>query len=299
MDEQYDICNPRHPNYDIRQAARPVLSLSSHPGDYWDIHHEELYELNRSADAAFRNFYHPQRDIHHEELYEYDICNWAAATAGGGGAHLQRSRFPVPLVNYPYTGFLVAVPPPPQSHSYHYPYTAAWFPPRPIDASSHTDQQIVDGHLIIDLPTAWFPPRPIDASNHTDQQIVDDHLIIDLPDQLSGRTAREDLATNHLLAWPEEFAHGDQFPHVPRTNGSREEDIDNYLKTRRVRKDDRVENNICVVCQDDLYDKENIDDVKWISALNCGHEYHTKCITSWLQQKLVCPLCNAVALPQR
>ncbi|KAI3959792.1 hypothetical protein MKW98_029829 [Papaver atlanticum] len=50
------------------------------------------------------------------------------------------------------------------------------------------------------------------------------------------------------------------------------------------------ETEICTICQDGY---ENMDKV---ATLDCKHEYHQDCITQWLLQKNVCPVCNRQAL---
>ncbi|KZV56523.1 hypothetical protein F511_22354 [Dorcoceras hygrometricum] len=130
------------------------------------------------------------------------VRNWAAATAGGGDAHFQRSRFPIPLVNYPYA-----------------------------DSWNHP-QQIIDGILIIDLPDHFlaeeddhlmettfdkFPfyqeysdeidwCRPRDSWN-----MNQDYTYFNFFDCI----AREDFTIHQLLASPEAFTKEDLFPRVP------------------------------------------------------------------------------------
>lgn len=48
--------------------------------------------------------------------------------------------------------------------------------------------------------------------------------------------------------------------------------------------------NPCVICQSDYKDGESI------TPLPCKHSYHSKCITTWLKIKGVCPICNAEVL---
>ncbi|KAI8558527.1 hypothetical protein RHMOL_Rhmol04G0101500 [Rhododendron molle] len=50
------------------------------------------------------------------------------------------------------------------------------------------------------------------------------------------------------------------------------------------------EPDICVICQVEYESRERI------GTLECGHEYHANCITKWLQEKNVCPVCKATAL---
>ncbi|KAJ4976209.1 hypothetical protein NE237_001315 [Protea cynaroides] len=47
----------------------------------------------------------------------------------------------------------------------------------------------------------------------------------------------------------------------------------------------------CIICQDEY---ENMDK---IGTLDCGHEYHAKCIKKWLLVKNVCPICKISAFP--
>jgi E3 ubiquitin-protein ligase Arkadia len=47
----------------------------------------------------------------------------------------------------------------------------------------------------------------------------------------------------------------------------------------------------CCVCQEEYNDGEDV------GVLECGHEFHTKCIKEWLMQKNVCPICKEAALP--
>ncbi|QCD87310.1 E3 ubiquitin-protein ligase [Vigna unguiculata] len=50
------------------------------------------------------------------------------------------------------------------------------------------------------------------------------------------------------------------------------------------------EPDICVICQDEYKNKEEI------GILQCGHEYHGDCIKRWLHEKNVCPICKSKAL---
>ncbi|KZV56521.1 hypothetical protein F511_22352 [Dorcoceras hygrometricum] len=184
--------------------------------------------------------------------------NWAAATAGGGGAHLPRSRFPIPLVNYSYA-----------------------------DSWNHP-QKIIDGHLIIDLPDYFlteedehlmettFDKFPF-YQEHYDEidwcrprnswNMNQDYTYFNL----FGCIVREDFTIHQLLASPEEFAKEDLFPHVP-------EEFD-YSKCDK----------ICVVCGKDEH-KERI------ASLKCGHGYHVYCMQDWLHNWNICLLYKFDAL---
>ncbi|KAL0440792.1 UNVERIFIED_CONTAM: putative E3 ubiquitin-protein ligase RHG1A [Sesamum radiatum] len=85
--------------------------------------------------------------------------------------------------------------------------------------------------------------------------------------------------------------------HVPtparRDRGLSEELILKNLRTRSCRAEvgDEEEHGICVVCQDDTRQGNHA-----IRVLDCGHDYHACCITRWLREKNICPLCKAIAL---
>ncbi|KAK4394569.1 putative E3 ubiquitin-protein ligase ZFP1 [Sesamum angolense] len=80
---------------------------------------------------------------------------------------------------------------------------------------------------------------------------------------------------------------------VERDGGLPDSLILKCLKTRDCREvNNNGEPKICVVCQDDLCQENSR-----IGVLGCGHEYHASCIRQWLQQKNICPLCKATALP--
>ncbi|QCD87575.1 E3 ubiquitin-protein ligase [Vigna unguiculata] len=48
--------------------------------------------------------------------------------------------------------------------------------------------------------------------------------------------------------------------------------------------------DLCIICQDEYKNKDQI------GILQCGHRYHSDCITTWLHQKNVCPICKSQAL---
>ncbi|KAL0318335.1 UNVERIFIED_CONTAM: Retrovirus-related Pol polyprotein from transposon TNT 1-94 [Sesamum angustifolium] len=85
--------------------------------------------------------------------------------------------------------------------------------------------------------------------------------------------------------------------HVPtparRDRGLSEELILKNLRTRSCRAEvgDEEERGICVMCQDDMRPGNHA-----IGVLDCGHDYHACCVTRWLREKNICPLCKAIAL---
>ncbi|XP_021897457.1 E3 ubiquitin-protein ligase MBR2-like [Carica papaya] len=50
------------------------------------------------------------------------------------------------------------------------------------------------------------------------------------------------------------------------------------------------ESEICCICQDD-YEEENK-----IGKLDCGHEFHSSCVTTWLMMNNTCPICKRKGL---
>lgn len=46
----------------------------------------------------------------------------------------------------------------------------------------------------------------------------------------------------------------------------------------------------CCICQEEYVDGQNL------GLLDCGHEFHSNCITQWLMQKNLCPICKTTAL---
>ncbi|WCJ17708.1 RING/U-box superfamily protein [Euphorbia peplus] len=47
----------------------------------------------------------------------------------------------------------------------------------------------------------------------------------------------------------------------------------------------------CSVCQEEYVDGDDL------GKLECGHDFHTKCIKQWLMVKNICPICKMTALP--
>eukprot|EP00929_Paragymnodinium_shiwhaense_P012029 TRINITY_DN11860_c1_g2_i1.p1 TRINITY_DN11860_c1_g2~~TRINITY_DN11860_c1_g2_i1.p1 ORF type:complete len:435 (-),score=73.54 TRINITY_DN11860_c1_g2_i1:209-1513(-) len=47
------------------------------------------------------------------------------------------------------------------------------------------------------------------------------------------------------------------------------------------------ENQTCAVCLEDYKERE------LLTALRCGHAFHTPCLTGWLRRSACCPLCRA------
>ncbi|XP_042485153.1 probable E3 ubiquitin-protein ligase ZFP1 [Macadamia integrifolia] len=82
------------------------------------------------------------------------------------------------------------------------------------------------------------------------------------------------------------------------------ETITSHLKTRRYHVPPAAcinlnepsgmdqEAETCIICQEEF---ENMDK---IGTLQCGHEYHAKCIKKWSLVKNVCPICRSAALSQ-
>ncbi|CAN6449768.1 unnamed protein product [Victoria cruziana] len=46
----------------------------------------------------------------------------------------------------------------------------------------------------------------------------------------------------------------------------------------------------CCICQEEYVDEEDL------GTLDCGHNFHTRCIKQWLTHKNICPICKTTAL---
>lgn len=66
------------------------------------------------------------------------------------------------------------------------------------------------------------------------------------------------------------------------------------LKTRRCSAAaDGDQEEVCSICLARLHQEDEM-----IATLDCGHGFHTHCITQWLMKGVnVCPLCRGTALP--
>jgi len=87
--------------------------------------------------------------------------------------------------------------------------------------------------------------------------------------------------------------------------------IVNFLKSEKNNK--KIFTEQCIICLNSLTKhnnyKENddeevlkIDLVKkeedGVSTLNCGHQFHTNCITKWYNMKNNCPICREIILKE-
>ncbi|XP_075495062.1 putative E3 ubiquitin-protein ligase RHG1A isoform X1 [Primulina tabacum] len=75
--------------------------------------------------------------------------------------------------------------------------------------------------------------------------------------------------------------------------GLTEENISSLLKTHRhvnVRAENSVETEPCSICREEYNEGEGI------GTLECGHDFHQRCINQWLMQKNLCPICKTTGL---
>ncbi|XP_020271886.1 E3 ubiquitin-protein ligase Arkadia-like [Asparagus officinalis] len=91
------------------------------------------------------------------------------------------------------------------------------------------------------------------------------------------------------MAYEDLLALGEEIGNV--NTGLEEESITKNLKTSLYNSQtEYLPPNQCMICQEEL--KEN----EIIGILDCGHNYHEKCIKEWLLNKNLCPICKETAL---
>ncbi|KAG6404033.1 hypothetical protein SASPL_136269 [Salvia splendens] len=67
--------------------------------------------------------------------------------------------------------------------------------------------------------------------------------------------------------------------------------IAEHIRSKLVVRDHRDDDDgVCVICQENL---NLVAQICKIVRLDCGHYYHQRCITHWLNVKNTCPLCQA------
>lgn len=110
-------------------------------------------------------------------------------------------------------------------------------------------------------------------------------------------------ATHENISYDNHHHHHDNFQLRGTINdvGLSEETIDKHLRTRMAfgsgaAADHDDEDQICVVCQDNLIREKEEDEKIAIARLGCGHDYHAECIKRWLLQKNSCPICKSTGL---
>lgn len=101
---------------------------------------------------------------------------------------------------------------------------------------------------------------------------------------------------DETLIWEESDIFAHLSSNLSRDHGFSQDTILKLLNTRsfvktKDRKDSGEGPEICVVCQEEYEEDERI------GRLHCRHEYHVDCISKWLLQNKVCPICKAESLP--
>ncbi|KAK7310846.1 hypothetical protein RJT34_08607 [Clitoria ternatea] len=76
------------------------------------------------------------------------------------------------------------------------------------------------------------------------------------------------------------------------STGLSEETVLKLLKQRKYSTEtvSQIDAEPCCVCQEDYGDGDDI------GTLDCGHDYHFKCIKQWLMHKNLCPICKTTGL---
>ncbi|CAO2814828.1 unnamed protein product [Amaranthus hypochondriacus] len=143
-----------------------------------------------------------------------------------------------------------------------------------------------------------FVPQRGSSSGHssTVRELEYEMLMSNNSDLLSSDQDRfehlrmdiDDLSYEDLLALQEHIGYV--------RSGLREETIMELLKRRTyiehvTRECDTLSDaDICPICKEEYVDGEDI------GVVQCGHEFHTECITKWLVTKNKCPICFDNAL---
>ncbi|PQQ04985.1 E3 ubiquitin-protein ligase MBR2 [Prunus yedoensis var. nudiflora] len=110
-------------------------------------------------------------------------------------------------------------------------------------------------------------------------------LISEIRQVLNAMRRGENLRAEELLALEERI--GDV------STGLSEETIVKLMKQRKIfsiTAESSADMEPCCVCQEEYNDEDDI------GTLDCGHDFHTKCIKQWLMQKNLCPICKTTAL---
>ena len=62
------------------------------------------------------------------------------------------------------------------------------------------------------------------------------------------------------------------------------------IRTSQEEAQGETEDRICAICREQFKDQPEVPVVK----TPCGHFFHKRCLTTWLNEKRICPECRAV-----
>ncbi|GER31617.1 RING/U-box superfamily protein [Striga asiatica] len=146
-----------------------------------------------------------------------------------------------------------------------------------------------------------FGPQNYSWALNAQQQPENNHYMISHQASFSGRPENEhyQLEEEHETVLNEEEIAADWLvdhvvvydsADVDDEEGLCEETISKNLKLKDGMEPE-ADSQICVVCQDCLFGED-----EKIAVLDCGHDFHARCITSWLMVNNSCPLCKATGI---
>ncbi|XP_026430303.1 E3 ubiquitin ligase BIG BROTHER-related-like [Papaver somniferum] len=177
------------------------------------------------------------------------------------------------------------------------------------DSDTDDDDETVEEESLVSAEEGWDSNSQLDDQNHQGATYLfervpwvhDAQLVIGNEDGSVVRTIRFDdellIQLNHNVRSSEDGMSYEELTEMEEMigkvqRGLSKETISRELKTRvhTTSVDSTVESVICTVCQDGYCNKDKI------ATLDCQHEYHEDCITQWLLQKNVCPVCKSQAL---
>ena len=81
---------------------------------------------------------------------------------------------------------------------------------------------------------------------------------------------------------------------------TQEEKVNDFLdKLKKSKNPKKIVTETCIICLEDLVPKQEVngssskkEEKEEISTLQCGHQFHRKCISSWLKKSPQCPVCR-------
>ncbi|KAL8141112.1 hypothetical protein V2J09_007133 [Rumex salicifolius] len=144
-------------------------------------------------------------------------------------------------------------------------------------------------HSVLDMMRRGEGLRFEHESKHYDVMILDPSIFFGMADfydeHRDMRLDVDNMSYEELLALEERIGNV--------STGLAEDKIVARLKQKRytkVTREDHGDVEPCCICQEVYKNGEEM------GALDCGHDFHAKCIKQWLQHKNSCPICKTTGL---